>query len=181
MGQKFAQTRKISQAGVGMPTPFGQEATQPSRPSVRTNTLTAMKKILLVLGILVLGVSLTGCFQLPPHPPGTLQGSTPVAEEPDIPGGYTDIGNGVALRWQTNPNCESYHDYCVGIDVYAYKACEGGVYIEANTLTSNGVVTGFTNEMVGSLKVGQRASVVLGWIDDGATQAELTEVNCYPF
>ncbi|UFS59457.1 DUF2510 domain-containing protein [Subtercola endophyticus] len=104
--------------------------------------------------------------------------TAPLAAAPNIPTGFTDMGGGVAIEWDNNPDC-SYYTACVELTAYAYQDCSNGLYIEANVLDSDKTIVDTTNDLVSSVPEGQKAKSVLGWMNAAGTGVHVTKINCY--
>jgi hypothetical protein len=73
-------------------------------------------------------------------------------------------------------SCDRYD--CVGVAVYSYEGCPGGVYIEA-AIESSGIVVGRTNEVIGALLPEQVGATILEDYQDMGDSFRISDVNCY--
>jgi len=86
--------------------------------------------------------------------------------------------DGVAFKWADNPNCDYFS--CFGMTVIADSAnCPNGFYAELNLLDSSGAIVGYTNDSVGSLRLGQKAKLIFNFTDDDVKTAEISKFSCY--
>lgn len=101
----------------------------------------------------------------------------PVDDGPDIPAGYTDAGNGVAIKTDHTKTCS--YGKCAHLSVYAYDSCPSGVYLEAAVKDDSGVIVGMANDMITSLNAGDYADAELTILEDDGTKWQMKEVTCY--
>ena len=85
--------------------------------------------------------------------------------------------NGVEWDWTPNPQCG--YGSCFGITVTPMsQSCPNGVYAEINLLNGDGVVIGYSNDFIGSLKQGQKAKMTFQVTDNATEKAQLTKIDC---
>lgn len=107
-----------------------------------------MKPILLAAAALPLALTLglSGCSAARSGHPADDGGSATVASAagPDIPSGFTDLGNGLAVKNDRGhaEGCDLDLGSCYVFAVYAYRTCD--VYAELNGL-SGGTIVDYTN------------------------------------
>ncbi|MGI8392479.1 hypothetical protein [Leucobacter sp. W1038] len=110
----------------------------------------------------------------------------PAASQPDtsgsdrdsgIPPGFEDTGAGVAIRFVADPVCELGR--CSQIEAIALRDCRNALYVEANVLNAAGTIVGYTNDLLGSVRKGEKAVLTLNAFSDTGTRIELTDVSCY--
>jgi len=95
-----------------------------------------------------------------------------------LPAGFDDTGAGVAIRFVSDPSCGDFIR-CSQVELIALRDCPNSVYVEANMLDAAGRNLGITNDMLGSLREGERGIVDLMILEDAATRIELSDVSCY--
>lgn len=110
-----------------------------------------------------------------PAHPADIEADPAVVAGPEVPDGFHDADNGLAYAWADESSCDYLR--CIQLQLYAYEFC-GSVYVEANQVDGNGVVRGFTNDLLGQLEPGQQAVATLTITESAAVSAELTEVRC---
>jgi len=100
------------------------------------------------------------------------------ANAPWYPKGFSEIEDGLAIKW-TNDRCSINRGYCWTMEVISDFGCPNGLYVEVNVLQGR-TVEGYTNDLLGSLKAGQKAKMEFIYFGgSGRKNAELTKVNCY--
>jgi len=137
---------------------------------------------IVVAGALLL--ALAGCSASEPEPePEPLtaseQAELDAALAPDMPAGFTDGGTGLGYQFVHDGVDCSYYDHCVNVELYAYSDCPTSVYVEANVMTEDSTVIGYTNDTLSSLSTGQKGRMILGSMEDGAARFQLTKISCY--
>ena len=102
-----------------------------------------------------------------------------VAENvPWYPKGFRIYEPGLAIKW-TDESCDISSGYCWTLRVISQDGCPGGLYAEINIL-QNDVVTGYSNDLLGSLPAEKVA--VLEFQDFGGSgqkAAQITQISCY--
>lgn len=86
------------------------------------------------------------------------------------------IADGVAAK-SLEGECDYFR--CVAYEIVTERGCPDGLYIEANVLDGGNRVIDYTNDLVASVRVGERAKVILESVEDDAERIRITEVNCY--
>jgi hypothetical protein len=102
--------------------------------------------------------------------------AAPVPTGPNIPAGFRDQGNGLAVQF-IDGVCEYAH--CVTLEVYAYEACPSLVYVEGNVIDALDRVIGLTNDTLGSLSAGQTGLVTLTFTEDAGEKVRISDTACY--
>lgn len=98
----------------------------------------------------------------------------------EIPAGYEDAGDGVAVRWAEPAEesaCVAGWALCATLMVYAYEPCN--LYVKANIVDAGRVVIGYDNELTGNLSAGQYAKAQFTTLDDAAEGFQFVEASCY--
>lgn len=97
-----------------------------------------------------------------------------------FPSGYTEIDDGVAMRWMKSNEyeCSSISDGCWGIMVVARDGC-GSLYVELALLDSSGVNVGMTNDIASGVSAGGKARMIFEDYGNGASKARVADVSCY--
>jgi hypothetical protein len=93
--------------------------------------------------------------------------------------GYvTPSMDGIVYKWADNPNCGYLP--CFGMTVRADTVdCPNGLYAEINLIDKSGTIVGYANDLVGSLRTGQRARLIFAFSEDGVDRARLNKFSCY--
>lgn len=93
--------------------------------------------------------------------------------------GYvTPSMDGISYKWTDNPDCGYLP--CFEMTIRADTAdCPNGLYAEINLLDKSGTIVGYANDLVGSLRTGQKAKVNFAFSEDGVAKARLNKFSCY--
>lgn len=98
--------------------------------------------------------------------------------KPWFPKGFQTYSPGIAIKW-TDESCGSSYGYCWTMRVISQQACSGGLYAEVNIL-QDGVVTGYSNDLLGSLPALTEGKLEFqDFGGSGTKSASLSEINCY--
>jgi hypothetical protein len=95
-----------------------------------------------------------------------------------VPDGFSDWGNGIGYKALVGQGTCASGTSCLFYQLYAYKDCPSGVYIQANFLNSGGVIVGYGNDLIGSMRNGDSATATLQHYGS-ASNLRVTEINCY--
>ena len=88
------------------------------------------------------------------------------------------VMDGIAYKWAKNPDCGYLP--CFGMTIRADTAeCPNGLYAEINLFDKGGTIVGYANDLVGSLRTGQKAKLVFDVSEDGVDSARLNKFSCY--
>ena len=100
------------------------------------------------------------------------------AAKPNAP--TQKIMSGVAWDWLSNKNSHCAYGRCMQMAVRPVEAaCSNGLYVTINVLDKSGTVTGYSNDLLPSLEIGQKAIMTFQIIEDNSTNVRLSEINCY--
>jgi hypothetical protein len=108
-----------------------------------------------------------------------------VADKPDIPTGFTDNGNGIALKWLKEGDdgfaggCEYSIGPCFKMAVYAYESCPASVYAEVNGVNSAGTVIASSNDALSALNEGETGALEFTFTDRDVLHAKFTNASCF--
>jgi hypothetical protein len=96
----------------------------------------------------------------------------------NVPDGFSDWGNGIGFKALTGEGACSSGTVCLYYQLYAYKDCPSGVYIQANFINAGGVIVGYGTDLVGSMRDGDSAVVDLRYYGS-ASKINITKISCY--
>ena len=106
-----------------------------------------------------------------------------VDEAPWFPAGYSEVQDGIALKWMTvaedNASDACTGDHCWGAYVIARDGCPSSLYAEITLLDGQDVQLGYTNDSVGSVSPGTKVRLMFNTYENSARQARLAKVSCY--
>ncbi len=94
------------------------------------------------------------------------------------PGDGWPMENGIAWQWVKKDQCD--YGRCAQMNVIAKdNECPSGLYVSVNVLDGGGTIIGYSNDLLPSLRMGQKARLTFQIIEDGAKSIELNELKCY--
>lgn len=104
---------------------------------------------------------------------------TPIATK-WYPKGYSEVQDGIAFAWIPNKkvSCPTYTT-CWQAYVIARDGCPSSLYVELSVENKAGDAIGFTNDVAGTVRPGQRAKLTFISTSDEQARAALAEVSCY--
>jgi len=86
--------------------------------------------------------------------------------------------DGIGYRWIGKPDCDLVS--CYQIEVKALrKGCPEGLYVEIDLLDSKGTVIGYSNDVLGSLQLGERGLLTLPVTEDNVQSARVNMISCW--
>ena len=136
------------------------------------------------LGAAALALSLASCTTGVSSPTtNTLSppASVPTIQTPQIPDGFKDVGNGLAVKWLKKGDDPEFscghYDACTNLKVYAYASCPNGIYGKVNLKNASGTVVDWTNDTLASLSKGEYGILVFGTFDSGYTHS-IVDLTC---
>lgn len=169
------------------PSPFDSF---PSINSINGRSSGGARKLLVRIGLVVIAFSIIGAIFGDSSSSNQLSSSTEkqpsssssssTVEVDWFPSGYTEVEQGIAMRWlkSNEYECSSLSDGCWGIMVLAQEGC-GSLYVELALLDSSGVNVGMTNDVASGVSPGGRARLVFEDYGNGASKAQVADVSCY--
>lgn len=115
--------------------------------------------------------------------PAPTKGTATFSLTPTItwyPKGYREYTDGLAWKW-TDESCGYSSGYCWTLRVKTRNGCADGIYAEAN-IEQKGVVIGYTNDTLGSLRPGATAKLEFTHFGgSGTLSASLTQLTCHNY
>ena len=107
----------------------------------------------------------------------TATSKTPPAVSDTYGGSSLPTMNGIAYKWAKKPDCGYLP--CFGMTVRAdAMSCPNGVYAEINLLDRQGMVVGYSNDVVGALARGQKAKLIFNVTEKNVKRAEVNAIVC---
>ena len=86
--------------------------------------------------------------------------------------------NIVGYKFVKNPTCDYFSCYQVEVKAIG-GSCPSGVYLEIDLVGSGGTVIGYSNDVLGSLRDGEKGLLTLNVTEDGVQSARVNEINCW--